>query len=125
MRFAGRFERCDVPRVYGELDVLVVPSLWPENSPLVIHEAFMHGVAVVGSRVGGIPELVTEGVNGFTYDAFSPAALAEVLQRFIDDPGLAVRLAERAPAVKSIQEDAAQWEARYASLLESRVGAAS
>ena len=105
--------------------MLVVPSLWPENSPLVIHEAFMHGVAVVGSRVGGIPELVTEGVNGFTYDAFSPAALAEVLQRFIDDPGLAVRMAERAPVVKSIQEDAAQWEARYASLLESRVGAAS
>jgi glycosyltransferase involved in cell wall biosynthesis len=125
VRFAGRFERADVPRVYGELDVLVVPSLWPENSPLVIHEAFMHGVAVVGSRVGGIPELVKEGVNGFTYDAFSPAALAEVLQRFIDDPGLAVRMAERAPAVKSIEEDAAEWEARYASLLERRVGAVS
>ena len=34
--------RSDVPRIYGGLDVLVVPSLWPENSPLVIHEAFMH-----------------------------------------------------------------------------------
>ena len=44
--------------VYGGLDVLVVPSLWPENSPLVIHEAFMHGVPVVGARIGGMPELV-------------------------------------------------------------------
>ena len=50
--------------IYGDLDVLVVPSLWPENSPLVIHEAFMHGVAVVGARVGGIPELVDEAMNG-------------------------------------------------------------
>ena len=55
VRFAGAFDRGDVPRVYGDLDVLVVPSLWPENSPLVIHEAFMHGVAVVGARLGGIP----------------------------------------------------------------------
>ena len=38
------------------LDVLVVPSLWLENSPLVIHEAFQAGVAVVGRRIGGIPE---------------------------------------------------------------------
>ena len=41
VRFEGSFDRSDVPRIYGGLDVLVVPSLWPENSPLVIHEAFM------------------------------------------------------------------------------------
>ena len=88
-------ERCR--EIYGGLDVLVVPSLWPENSPLVIHEAFMHGVAVVGARMGGIPELVEDGVNGFTYEAFSPDALAAVLQRFLDDPGLAdaARVARR------------------------------
>ena len=89
MRFEGPFDRTTMPAIYGRLDVLVVPSLWPENSPLVIHEAFMHGVAVVGARIGGIPELVEDGVNGFTYEAFSPDALGAVLQRFLDDPGLA------------------------------------
>jgi glycosyltransferase involved in cell wall biosynthesis len=124
VRFAGAFDRADVPRIYGDLDVLVVPSLWPENSPLVIHEAFMHGVAVVGSKLGGIPELVRDGVNGFTYDAFSPEALATVLQRFVDDPGLAMRLASRAPGVKSIAEDAVGWEARYGAAVRG-VGAAA
>jgi glycosyltransferase involved in cell wall biosynthesis len=119
VRFAGAFDSAGVSRVYGDLDVLVVPSLWPENSPLVIHEAFMHGVAVVGARMGGIPELVEDGVNGFTYDAFSAEGLAAVLQRLVDDPGLAARLASRAPAVKTMAEDAREWELRYHALLES------
>jgi glycosyltransferase involved in cell wall biosynthesis len=123
VRFVGPFDGGDVPRIYGDLDVLVVPSLWPENSPLVIHEAFMHGVAVVGARVGGIPELVRDGVNGFTYEAFSSEALAAVLQQFVDDPCLAARMAARAPAVKTIGEDAREWEARYGTLVSARVAA--
>jgi glycosyltransferase involved in cell wall biosynthesis len=117
VQFHGRFGREDAAEVYGNLDVLVVPSLWPENSPLVIHEAFLHGVAVVGSRMGGIPELVVEGVNGFTYDACSPNDLAATLQRFVDDPPLACRMAAGAPAVKSIDADAAEWEERYEATL--------
>ena len=123
VRFAGAFDRRDVARIYGDLDVLVVPSLWPENSPLVIHEAFMHGVAVVGARVGGIPELIDEGVNGFTYEPSSPAALAVLMQRFVDEPGLAARLAAAAPAVKSIGQDAREWESRYSALVPERAAA--
>jgi glycosyltransferase involved in cell wall biosynthesis len=124
VRFEGAFDRSEVSRIYAQLDVLVVPSLWPENSPLVIHEAFMHGVAVVGARMGGIPGLVHEGVNGFTYEAFSPDALALVLQRFLDDPELAERMASRAPAVKTIADDAREWEGRYETLLRSHSSAA-
>jgi glycosyltransferase involved in cell wall biosynthesis len=120
VRFEGAFGDADVPRIYGSLDVLVVPSLWLENSPLVIHEAFMHGVAVVGARLGGIPELVEDGVNGFTYEAYSSDALAAILQRFVDDPSLAGRLASRSPAVKYISEDVGEWEARYELLLSAR-----
>ena len=122
VHFAGPFDRAEVPRIYGSLDVLVVPSLWLENSPLVVHEAFVHGAAVVASRLGGIPDLVNDGVNGFTYDAFSPQALADVLQRLVDEPDLAGRLASRAPAVKTIDADARAWEVRYEGLLEGRPG---
>ena len=71
---ASSARRCR--RSTPRLDVLVVPSLWPENSPLVIHEAFMHGVAVVGAHLGGISDLLVEGVNGFTYEADPAPALA-------------------------------------------------
>src|SRR5439155_3810422 len=114
--FHGGFDRANVAEVYDALDVLVVPSLWPENSPLVIHEAFMHGVTVVGSRTGGIPGLVVDGVNGLLADAFSSESLRRALQRLISDPGLRARLAADAPPVKTIAEDAAEWDARYARL---------
>jgi glycosyltransferase involved in cell wall biosynthesis len=111
--FHGGFDRGRMVSVYDSLDVLVVPSLWPENSPLVIHEAFLRGVAVVAARIGGIPGLVTEGVNGLLYDPFDPGALAEALQRLVDDRTLVGRLVAAAPPVKSIADDASEWESRY------------
>lgn len=113
IHFPGGFDRDRLAGVYAAIDVLVVPSLWPENSPLVVHEAFMHGAAVVAARMGGLTGLVTDGVNGFLYDAYSPDDLRDRLQRFVDDPALAARLAGAAPPVKSIDDDAAEWERRY------------
>ena len=120
--FHGGFDRAAVAMSTPQLDVLVVPSLWPENSPLVIHEAFMHRVAVVGSRTGGIPDLVVDGVNGLLTDAFSPESLCAALQRLVDDSELRERLAGAAPPVKTIAEDAAEWDARYATLRTGDVG---
>ena len=123
IRFAGGFDRDELPRVFGGLDVLVVPSLWPENSPLVIHEAFTHGLAVVAARTGGIPGLVRDEVNGLLYDPFSPAGLSAALQRLIDDRHLPGRLAAAAPVVKTIEQDACEWEGRYGRLLQAQMHA--
>src|SRR5262249_34232063 len=84
--FMGAFDNAEAAAVYADIDGLVVPSLWPENSPLVIHEAFMAGVPVVGARQGGIAELVLHGVNGLLYDAASVSGLAAALQTLIDEP---------------------------------------
>lgn len=118
--FHGSFERREVAEVYAQIDLLVVASLWPENSPLVIHEAFMAGVPVVGSRIGGTAELIRHGENGFLYGHDSADALAAVLQRLIDQPDLVQRFREALPKVKSIAEDAAEWEQRYQGVLDSR-----
>ncbi len=113
VQFMGAFDQERAAEIYGQIDVLVVPSLWPENSPLVIHEAFMAGVPVVGARQGGIPGLVTDGLNGLTYDAYSPDALRTAIRRLLDDPGLVAQFAARLPPVRSIEDDAAGWEAIY------------
>jgi len=119
--FHGGFDRESIDAVYGHLDVLVVPSLWPENSPLVIHEAFMRGVPVIAARTGGIPELVTDGISGLLYEPDSAADLRAALQRVIDEPAVLERLVGGAPAVKSIAEDARQWDTRYAAISRSPV----
>ena len=116
VRFLGGFANREAARVYERLDVLVVPSLWPENSPLVIHEAFLAGVPVVGARVGGIPALLGDGAHGLLYDAFSPVELAARLSQLLDSPAELARLAASSPPVKPIERDAAEWQAIYESL---------
>lgn len=111
--FHGGFARDRAAEVYRSLDVIVVPSLWPENSPLVIHEAFMHGLTVVGARMGGVPELVAHGVNGLLYDAFSPDALRSCLDQLVNDRALVEALARGGLDVKTIEADALEWDARY------------
>lgn len=122
--FAGGFDRDNADRVYGSLDVLVVPSLWPENAPIVIQEAFLAGVPVVASAVGGIPETVRDGVNGRLFDTGDTTSLCAVLQELVDDPARAVRLGADVTPVKTIAADAADWEARYHSVLAARGSAA-
>lgn len=123
--FHGGFDRDRVEEVYRDFDVLVVPSLWPENSPLVIHEAFMRQMPVVGARIGGVPELVRDNLNGLLYDPFSPESLRACLQRLIDDRDLVHALGAAAPAVKTIEDDAREWEARYRDVCAPRAAAAA
>ncbi len=117
VRFMGGYGRRELGDVFARIDVLAVPSRWMENSPLVIHEAFLAGVPVIGTRMGGIPELVAPERGGLLVDADSPADLAAAIRRLADDPGLGPALAAAAPPVKSMDEDAADWEERYRAAL--------
>jgi len=123
VRFAGAIPRDRIADAYANLDVLVVPSLWLENSPLVIHEAFMAGVPVVAARIGGIADLIEDGRNGLLYDvegepsereALAGRNLRAILAQLIADPCRLSALAANAPAVKSIEQDAREWDAVYA-----------
>ena len=123
VRFMGAFDHEHVAGVYAQLDVLVVPSLWLENSPLVIHEALMAGIPVVGARIGGIADLVENGRNGLLYDPTSPGELEAMLRGLIENPDRLCGLAAALPRVKSIAEDAREWEAAYADVLQRRAAA--
>jgi hypothetical protein len=105
VRMHGPIAHDAVALAFASIDVLVVPSIWPENSPLVIHEAFLAGVPVVASRIGGIPELVTDGRNGLLFDARDVTDLSRVLVRLLTEPRLLDTLRAGIPEVRSIQDD--------------------
>jgi glycosyltransferase involved in cell wall biosynthesis len=63
-------------------DALVVPSVWLETGPLVVLEAFAAGVPVIGSRLGGIAEMVRDGEDGLLFEAGCPSKLASAIQIF-------------------------------------------
>jgi glycosyltransferase involved in cell wall biosynthesis len=109
----GPIPHADVPKALSALDVLVVPSIWPENSPLVIHEAFLAGLPVIASNVGGIPELVTHGVNGLLFRAGDVDDLSRALRQVVADRGLVQKLREGIPPVRSIEMDVQELRAMY------------
>ncbi|MRG91565.1 glycosyltransferase [Polyangium spumosum] len=88
--------------VFDRVDAIVVPSVWVENSPLVIHEALAAGVPVITADVGGMAEYVHHEVNGLLFTHRDPAALARQMQRFVDEPDLARRLGSRGYVQDSI-----------------------
>lgn len=118
--FAGGFDRHRTAEVFGSFDVLVVPSIWMENSPLVVHEAFTSGVPVVAARIGGLCDLVRDGWNGWLVEPGDPVELAQVLGRLAARPGLVADHASRLPRVKTIDDDARAWVDRYHDVLARR-----
>ncbi len=81
VRFHGRYEPDQVDRLMRQVDLVVVPSTWWENSPLVIQEAFRNRRPVVYSDIGGMAEKVRDGLDGWAFPVGSPLALAALLRR--------------------------------------------
>lgn len=109
--------RARLPR----LDAFVLPSRG-DNFPIVILEAMACGLPVVGTRVGGIPELVVDGETGLLVDADDAAGLAGALDRLADDQlrqQMGLRGSQRARAGFSPAEVAGQMLSLYESLCES------
>lgn len=119
VRFNGPYDPEAVFGILSRADLMVVPSLWWENSPLTIHEAFLAGVPVVAAGHGGMAELVRDGLEGWTFQPGSAAALRSVLQRLLDDDSLLGRLAPPRGRVAEIGAHARELEALYGRALDS------
>jgi len=104
IRFPGPYAREEIGRVHAEIDVLVAPSIWYENTPFVMLEAQAAGIPIVASNLGGLAEIIDEGKSGFLFDYGNATALAQVLARFRDDPTLLGRLRAGVPKVKRMTE---------------------
>jgi glycosyltransferase involved in cell wall biosynthesis len=73
-------------------DVLAIPSPGLESSPLVVLEAFAAGIPVIGWNIGGVRELIQDGINGLLIEPASAEGWTQALQRFAQDAGLRTRL---------------------------------
>ncbi|RPI80807.1 MAG: glycosyltransferase [Chloroflexi bacterium] len=92
VHYGGRLDPADLGQAFSEADYFVLPSTWPENSPLVLLNALESGTPVIASQIGGVTDLVTNGVNGLLYPMGDTEALQAVLQRAIDQPELGEKL---------------------------------
>ncbi|MGH7776438.1 MAG: glycosyltransferase [Candidatus Dormibacterales bacterium] len=96
VRFLGRVDKETVKDLMALSSAVVVPSRWHENQPMVVLEAFAAGVPVVATSLGGLPELVEDGVTGQVVPPVDPAALARALAALAADPARALGMGTRA-----------------------------
>ena len=115
-RHQGAYHRVDLPRLMAAVDWVVVPSLWWENAPLVIQEAFLHRRPVICADIGGMAEMVRDGVDGLRFAVGDSAELAEAMRRAADEPDLWQRLAQLPVAHLVIETSFCDEEATLAQL---------
>lgn len=86
--FHGFVDNKDIMKYYELTNILVIPSICYDNSPLVIYESFSTGTPVIGSNIGGIPELIDDGYNGFLFESDNSDSLKEKLVKIINNKEL-------------------------------------
>jgi glycosyltransferase involved in cell wall biosynthesis len=116
IRFGDTFPNERIGAVLSDIDLLVIPSLWYENSPLVLYSAFATKTPVLVSNLGSLKDAVCHGRNGLVFEVGNAEDLARQIQRVLDDPSLLEQLREGIPAVKSIDQNVSELLEIYATL---------
>ena len=118
--FGGLYTNTQLGKLLSQVDVVVVPSTWHENLPLIMQEAQTCGVPTLVADVGGMTECVTDGVNGFTFRVGDVADLQAKMQMIIDQPEILNEIKEniRNPKpgqyrVTSLEEEAKLYLEQY------------
>ena len=114
----GGYHNADIDKVLDSIDVLVVPSIWYENSPLVIQEAFLKGIPVITSNIGGMAELVSDGEDGFLFEMGNVDALRQVMEKIIDNPSILNKFSVNRDKVRDITDDVNSIEKLYERLIK-------
>lgn len=104
VRFPGTFPVSDIVQVLGEIDVLVIPSIWYENSPLILLQALATHTPVIISDVAGMTELVEEGVNSFRFPRGDVDGLTSILRRVADNPRLLADMSLRTEYLRTSRD---------------------
>jgi glycosyltransferase involved in cell wall biosynthesis len=94
--FEGYKSGAELNALYRNAVFLVFPSEWYENAPMTILEAFAYGKPVIGSNIGGIPEMVLENETGFYFEPGNHHELREKIEYLLSKPSLIIDMGKRA-----------------------------
>jgi len=118
IEFCGRFQPDDLLKIHQSIDVLIVPSVWYENSPNVILEAFAYKTPVIATNLGGMAELIKDGQNGFVFEVGDAKHLAEKIEELINHPEILASLQDGILPPRSLREEIDDLEMIYRNVCD-------
>ena len=116
VRYHGAYDHPDVDRLMQRVDLVIMPSIWWENSPVVIQEALRNSRPIVCSDIGGMAEKVRDRIDGFHFPVGDSLALASLLLRLVRNPGELAHVRESMAKPASAGEIGARHARIYQSL---------
>lgn len=117
IHFMNSFKYNEIGNIFSKTDILIVPSICMENSPLTIREAFMSKTPVIASDIGGLSEMIQDGETGLLFKAGDSRDLFRNIRYFIDNPIEVERMSKKIKKVKTIEENAKEMETIYRNLI--------
>jgi glycosyltransferase involved in cell wall biosynthesis len=117
LKLMGNFPREQLSKIMEQLDIVVVPSIWYENSPNTILEAFAHQVPVIASDLGGMSELIRPEVNGLLFAPGDAADLARKIQKLLDTPEVLLSMTTGISPVRTFSQEIDHLEEIYQQVL--------
>ncbi len=115
IEFCGVYSEEQVGEILESVDVVITPSLWYENYPLILHEALACNVPVIATDIGGMAEKIKDGVNGFLFRMGDSQHLKEVLQMIADNPAMLNMLKHNINSmmIPTVEQEAYTYERIY------------
>ena len=120
IEFCGLFPENKVGSILNNVDIVVVPALWYENHPLILHEALTCRKPVVASNIGGMAEKIQNGINGFTFPRGDKNRLRDVLEKITNNPTVLNNVKENIKHIfiPPIEQEAYAYYELYTKILK-------
>jgi glycosyltransferase involved in cell wall biosynthesis len=120
IEFCGTFDYSELPEIMAGISIIVIPSSYKENFPLVMQNSLAYHKPVIASNVGGMPEVIKDDVNGFLFEQENEEQLARIIHKISQNPEIIKRLKNGIKLPPRIEGEALHYENIYRNLLKKK-----
>lgn len=118
IQFMGHFEDEELPEIMSNLSALVIPSTYYENYPFTMLTGLAYRVPIIASNIGGMPELIRHGLNGFLFEIGDYVELAKIMESIVIEPRVLNELRANIVTPRRTEEEALDYENIYRKLVD-------
>lgn len=119
VRFMGFIEHKKIYELLKNIDVVVIPSICAENFPLIANESFLAKTPIIASNVGGLNELIKNGVSGFIFQQGNVRQLSDILKKIMNSPEILLTFSKNIPPIKTMEIHAQEVESLYQHVISN------